>query len=99
LQLPKGTVYSLFQPEVFHGLYIKTSEVGTYTNDWDLVPLIDGFIENPDSDNVDSINYDNFGFDLDCTVRDGSYEDEQLFAIYGKNDILKLIEKLTDSLK
>lgn len=94
LQLPKGTVYSKFNPSIFYELNVKTSNPeDEWGNDWVHIPLIEGFIKG-DRNHID---YDYFEFDLDCSVRDGSYEEEQLFAVYDKNDILKLIARLTYS--
>jgi hypothetical protein len=33
---------------------------------------------------------------LNCTNRDGLFEDEQIFAVYDKNDINKMIEMLVE---
>jgi hypothetical protein len=55
--------------------------------------LIDGFIK----DDKDPLEHDHFAFDLDGTVRDGLYEEKQLFAVYEKEDILKLIGRLSYS--
>jgi hypothetical protein len=35
-----------------------------------------------------------FKFDIDETQRDGLFEEDELFAIYDNEDILKLINKL-----
>jgi len=37
-----------------------------------------------------------FEMDLDCGGRDGRYEDDEIFAVYGKTDLLNLINKLQE---
>lgn len=94
LQMPKGTIYSKYIPCIFDGLYVKTSDPEDYINDWVHVPLVNGFIKNSENNEA---NHEFFEFDLDGTVRDGLYEEKQIYSIYDKNDILKLIARLTYS--
>ncbi len=105
MRMPEGTIYSEFEPSVFDGLYVKVSreddlfynkEEGRL-NDWVCVPLIDGFIKDSINNSFNYKRVENFEFNLDCSVRDGLYEEKQLFAVYDKNDILKLIAKLSYS--
>ena len=96
LQLPKGTVYSKFMPYEFWGFSIKISDPEEDGNEWVHIPLVDGFIKNNNHE-ITIDNYDYFEFDLDCSVRDGLYEKDQLFAIYDKDDVMKLIARLTYS--
>jgi len=105
MHLAKGTIYSYYTPSIFEGLYIKTSEPDELyhdstkktLNDFVCVPLIDGFVKGSYDNNVNHEEMDHFEFDLDCSTRDGMYEEDQLFAIYDENDILQLVSKLTEA--
>jgi hypothetical protein len=94
-KLPAGTLFMKYEPCVFYDLCVKG---GTLDHDW--------FYESLDC--VDSTDYGNmaeilfkafeqgtsFKLDLDCTMRDGLFEDDQLFAVYEKSDVETLIDKL-----
>ena len=105
MKMPKGTVYSYYEPCIFEGLYVKASKEDNLfhdakkrtLNDFVLIPLIDGFVKGSYDNNVNHKDLDHFEFDLTCSVRDGLYDDKQLFAVYDKNDILKLVARITIS--
>jgi hypothetical protein len=92
LAMPNGTIYSKYQPRVFDDLCIKTSTLDH--GDWIYIPLSAGFIKDSIAEEIIG---DTFEFDLAATTRDGTYDESQIFAVYEKDDILKLISMLTYS--
>lgn len=98
LEMPMGTVYSLYEPCIFRELLIKADQPKNYENDWLYDSLI-GAIEPSDA-------YDTFTLceemekgnsvpmDFEYTGRDGMFDDKQLYAIYEKEDVEKLIKRL-----
>lgn len=107
LNLPKGTIFSKYEPEMFYGLEYKVDDPDDYDDinirsDFWSIPLVNGHIREEYHKEGDYMgnsisDYDHFEFDLDCGGRDGLYEEKQLFAIYEKEDILQLIGRLTYS--
>lgn len=91
LKLKGEILYSRFEPDVFRGLEVKTDN---WKDDW----MYNDLIGNVDCDSSESFSEkcDKKEFDLnfDCGERDGLYEDRELFAIYSKEEILKLISRL-----
>lgn len=96
LEMPRGTVYSKYEPTIFDELCVKMSDSEDgWGNDWIYLSLTDGFIKGTEHDVGDLIGLEHFEFDMEGTVRDGLFDNDQLFAVYDENDILKLIAKLT----
>ncbi len=99
-KLPAGTIYAKYEPCVFDGL---DSKGDTLEVDF----LYDGLIGNIEHDSSEDMfdkcqrmeKGESIGLDFDCTGRDGLFEESQLFAIYEKGDIEKLIGKLNRCLK
>jgi hypothetical protein len=96
LQLPEHTLYSLYQPcGIVDGLHVKH---GTLTNDWiytDLLGDIEAGKEAEFHEVFDEAEKGKvFTLDYECGRRDGCFEEEQLFMVYGKSDVGRLIEKL-----
>jgi len=99
--LPAGTLYSNYERYGFKGLMVKQDTL--YYENKPIDFLYDDLIGNIDVQNSDEfidkldeaeINKTSLTLDFDCTERDGLYEDEQMFAIYEKNDLKCFIEKL-----
>lgn len=81
------------------GLYIKYDSIGDV--DWVCQCLIDTPLSiTPDYSDMNDIyeksHKDNKSFELDYdrATRDGLYEENQLFAVYEKEDVIKLIQFL-----
>ncbi len=102
LLLTAGTIYSRVNKEygeLMNGLYCKTSGED-YIVDWVEQDLISeaGF-PNDIKDGGDAIDYQlnlrdtfqEFETDLECAGRDGMFEDEDVFVVWNKKDITKLI--------
>lgn len=100
ISMPSGTVYSHYMPQVSEGLMIKGD---TWTNDWlyqDLLFNVEGGSSDEASDKLTDAeeNGTSFKLDLDCGSRDGMFDEDQLFMVYEKSDIERLIESLKDCL-
>ena len=99
LTLPNNTVFMKFNPMMFESLCVKQDSIintGDFyyediTNEMDCSgteEYID-VLKKAISDNTMSIP-----LEFNCTLRDGFFEKEQLFAVYEQKDIDGLIEKL-----
>lgn len=100
LALPSGVLYSKFRYSIMEGLYIKYDT--TAGGDWVNVSLIDSPLtftgDYSDMDEIYEKSHKegtSFELDYEATARDGLYEDEQLFAVYEKEDFVKLITFLS----
>ena len=99
LQMPKGTLFSEYVPCVFYGLFAKTGEPDDMINDYFEKELI----SNPkchDSGEFSSILINaeetgaSFNLDFDISGRNGAFKNDQLYAVYEKQDIVQLIHTL-----
>ena len=104
LKLPENTVYSLFAPCVFDGLLIKASPANFMPNDWlydDLICPVDADSSCASADVLLAADEDSslsIQMDFNCTGRDGSFDQNQKFAVYEMDDIRGLIARLSDCL-
>jgi hypothetical protein len=99
LSMPKGTVYSHYVPQVADGLMVKYE---TLTNDWvyqDLLFNVAGETSEEASEKLTDAEERGASFilDLHCGSRDGMYDDNQLFMVYEKEDVKRLIKKLIEA--
>ena len=99
--LPKGTLYSDYSPYIFNDLKVKQSTIYDESKPIDFI--YESLIGNIDADSsghfVDMLddaekNKNSLPMDFECSERDGLFEEEQLFAIYEKNDLEDFIKKL-----
>jgi hypothetical protein len=103
LELPKGTVYSGFSPNMIDTeLFIKGSTCGEL--DWVKTQLLDAL------DVDDSVEYNDqleamltdssvhYPLHFHTTSRNAMYEKDKLFAVWDKEDVEGLINKLQQSL-
>ena len=97
LQLDKETLYSKYEPCCLDDLEIKC--IDDMGNDF-ITQWIANAIECESSEeHIDILlnaeeNVISFTMDFDCPGRDGFFDKDQLFAIWEKEDIEKLIERL-----
>jgi hypothetical protein len=101
LTLPNGIVYSKYQTlGAIDGLYQK---VETRTNDWlyqDFLACVDASSSIDFFDVMSSAEQgEHFSLDLSCHERDGMYEESDLFVIYSRDDLHKLISSLSNVLE
>lgn len=98
LSMPSGTLFSYFQPNVFDGLKIKhhTLYCDSIPCDFVYQSLI-GNVKCNGSDDMDDILYNalengtRFELGFDSAGREALYDEDQLFAVYEKNDLADLI--------
>ena len=97
-----GTVYSKYEPCVFHGLYVKADEPGNYKDDWlydDLIGAINADSSEDFTDKCEAMERgESVKMDFEQTGRDGLFDNNQLYAIYETDDIKELINRLSKSL-
>ena len=99
LETPKETVFSYYRPQVFDGLMIKCSDIADNDHDF-LYDDIIGAIENDSSadywDKCEAMSElkESMPMDFECTGREGLYDRDQLYAVYEKEDVVALIERL-----
>ena len=102
MDMPIGTVWSYYEPCNFRELYIKASDKKEWGNDFLFDSIIDAV------DNVGSEDFvvkceqmekgENMPMDFEQTGREGMFDEEQLFAVFSKEDVEKLIKRLQETL-
>jgi len=101
IKMPIGTVFSYYEPQCFRELMIKASDNSKWEDDFLYDSLI-GAIECVSSDDFSSKCEHMEGggsvtVDFEGTSREGLFDKEQLFAIYEKEDVEKLIKRLLET--
>lgn len=102
LVLPSNTLFSKYQPVVFGDLQIKGVTTKSGEDYW-YQPITDA-VDASSGDEMISIleaaeeTGESFNVDLECESRDGLFDTDQLFVIWEKPDIEKLINRLKDCL-
>ena len=105
LKLPSYTLYSKYEPCIFDDICIKgESMIWDSGNDFIYTPIADVVDSSSSSNFYDKLadavdNKTSLSVDLECGSRDGLYDDDQLFAIWEKEDIQKLIASLNKCLE
>lgn len=94
LQLPPYTLFAKYEPSIFGELCVKgdSNEVDFwYTSIADSISEGSSFIETMDEAVTHGVNVPiNLGF---C-VRDGLFDEDQLFAVYNSQDVAAIINLL-----
>jgi len=96
MALPKNTLFSKWEPCVFGWLEIKGESL---KNDF-LTQEIASAVKCDDSGEFADLCDEaartggSIVMDLDCEGRDGCFDDEQMFAVWERADVLALIERL-----
>lgn len=98
LKLPSGTIFSYYEPCIFNGLYKKGDSIKDI--DFFYTDLI-APVKCESSDKYADLMMDwNVGEDVelefDVGEREGLFEQEQLYAVYSKEEIVELIKSLVD---
>lgn len=110
LNLPAGTVFMKFpaQPADHHDLgydgavSIKWDTCGADFVSQDLMPQFEGWSDSEDWSNViiDMIDgKQSPPVDYDCAGRDGLFDQDQLFLVWGSDDLVKMIDLLQAAFK
>ena len=99
-KMPLGTLFSKFEPCVFESLCIKGQNTGLqdfYSQDISsaVVDLQSGCPEKLLDAHTSG---ESLPMDFDSVCRDGMYNSKQLFAVWERDDVLKLVAKLNESL-
>lgn len=97
LSLPAETLYSKYAPYVFGELAIKCETVG---DDFVTQQIADSVWCNDSDEFFDILDAaartgESFSMDFDSAGRDGLFDDEQLFVVWEREDVVALIERLT----
>lgn len=97
-ELPNDIVFMKFEPCIFDELSVKVDLCGDSDFFYcDITAAIDCNDSSEFADLLIAASKDSsisLKMDLDCTGRDGLYEDKQLFAVYEQEDIDNLRYKL-----
>jgi len=88
-KLPSGTLYSDYNPCIFDGLKIKGDTIGDGSPiDYFYQDLIGNVEATSDPRDIA------FMLDFCCEERDGLYDNNATYAIYAKEEILALANKI-----
>lgn len=106
LKLGAGTVFCKYVPCAFGDLQLKCDDPGQYGNDFVTIPLTgDIWIQgaNNSEEYFEALTKAEEGkisirADYEGSSRDGIFEEDQLFCIWDKEDIGRLISTLQKSL-
>ena len=108
IKLPEMTVYSRIDEtsgELMYGLFCKMSGDDSY--DWIEQDLIaEAGFPNNINEGLDAIEYQlnlrdtyqRFETDLNCSGRDGFFDDSDRFVVWDKSDVIKLRDFLNKAL-
>lgn len=96
LALPPNTLFSKYTPCVFQHLEINGE---TWGNDFLTQQIVDAIAYADSGDFSDKLHLsqecgDSLRMDFDCQGRDGCFDDDQLFAVWEREDVLALIARL-----
>lgn len=97
LKLPKGTLFSKFEPYIFGDLAIKDDTLGT--SDFFATYIADAVASDSVEDSwqrLDTAQQTGESLPMDFTEirRDGTFEEDQLFAVWEPADVQALITEL-----
>lgn len=101
MALPVGTLYAKYVPCAFESLSIKGDTIyhDGKARDWFYQQIVDS-IDARDSGEWGNMLEESeltgkeLAMDFETEGRDGCFEDDQLFAVFSKEDVAKLIERL-----
>jgi len=103
LQMPANTLFSKFSPDNFGPLSIKVCDSNDgWHNDF-VVQDIEGAIQCEGSDDFSNkcdlmVKGEEVAMDFECAGRDGLFNNDQLFAVWSKDDVKMLIDRLNKCL-
>lgn len=102
MELPSGTVFSYYEPCVFHDLYIKDSAPDEWSPDFVVSGLIGAIARTSSDDFIENCERmergESMSVDFEFSGREGLFDHEQLFSVYEKSDVEILIERLKQTL-
>lgn len=104
LSMPNGTVYCKFDPAIFRDMAVKEGVIGE-SSDFlyqDLTPAqFEG--DRGSEDHFDTLlamqeSGKSAALEFNCTSRDGLFDADQLFAVFERQDVERLIACLQEAL-
>lgn len=100
MTLPTGTVFAKYEPCFFDDLLIKGESTETDFFYQEITSAIEcnGCGEFGDKLDESEHHGSNINMDFNCEGRDGLYKENQLFAVWSKDDVKSLINRLTETL-
>jgi hypothetical protein len=103
IEYPTDVIFSYYSPCCFNGLHAKYADKTFGAVDFLIDDLIAPIECNDSEEFVEKCELMEKGgsadLDFEYTGREGLFEDKQLFAIYEKKDIEKLIKRLQNVIK
>lgn len=99
IELPAEVVFAYYKPMVFDRLSIRGSSSETDFYVQDIVDAVDCDSSDEFVDKVDACEKgESISLAFNSVSRDGMYEDEQLFAVWERADVERLIARLQETL-
>jgi len=102
LKTPSGTLWSYYEPCIFRGLSIKTTDSSDYENDFVYLDLIGEFDIPKDSEYAEICarmeQGESVSASFEETRREGLFDDNQLFLVYEKEDVKNMAKTLLEIL-
>lgn len=99
IKLPVGTVWSYYTPCVFGGLNVKCSDDSYMDFDFLFDEIVGAFKDRHDGSVFDLLDSGgSVDMDFNSTVREGMFDENQLYAVYEKEDLAMLVKRLSDAL-
>lgn len=98
LGLPPGTLFSKFEPMIFGDLSIKEETISD-SEDFYYQQISDAVAWEYPGEFFDILYIamktgESLKMDFDCPTRDGLFDENQLFAIWERDDVMALISRL-----
>ena len=100
LKMPAGTLFTKYKPCVFGDMMIKGESL---SNDFFCQQIVDA-VDCDNSEEFNDILLDagengtDFSMDFDCEMRDGMFDDGELFAVWGEDDVQALVDRLKETI-
>jgi hypothetical protein len=105
LSMPEGTLFSKYEPQITDGFGIKGNTLWHQGRpidfrEQDLLMPVDCMSSDELMDILDKgeRDGDSFAVNLDCQGRDGCFDEDQLFLVWDRADVEKLIGRLQAAL-
>lgn len=105
LSLPAGTLFYKYQPCILSDFAIKDETIRQMSpgdaGDYRYVPLDQIWVESPTTSDYHTPYLEmaekdaEYPIDVECTARDGLFDEDQLFAVLDEQDVRTLIDRLT----
>ena len=97
-KLPIGTLFSYYKHCSFRDIFIKESSKDYGDIDFMYSSIVGAIEDESSEDFVDKCekmeNGESVSVDFDSVEREGLFDEEQLYAVYEKEDVEKLIDRL-----